>query len=199
MLSKQIEDDPGFTCCGDSGFGKKATVALDESDLMLAREMAALSMEEREKVLDDIHGVAQVQEETPEFVAQCIYQMDLALSKIPKSKRRALDRAIFLKPSILTDEKFKLMFLRSDLYDPKKAAKRMVKYFEEKLLLFGDGKLAKKITLDFLEEQDMEILNVMGCVILPNKDQTGRPIWFFDVARYDFDRLDSLVRGLYLI
>jgi hypothetical protein len=190
-----ISPTPGFSCCGSNDLGTQAVIETDETDVALAREMNELSVKERGKVLDDIHGVAENQEETPEFVATCLKDMDVALSTIPKAKRKALDRALFFKPSIQKDANFKLMFLRADVYDAQKAAKRMARYFNEKLLLFGEDKLVKKITLDDLAEEDIKRLNFAGCVILPNKDQTGRPIWFFDVSRFDLDNVESMVRA----
>jgi hypothetical protein len=59
----------------------------------LAEEINELSIEEREKVFDDIHGVAKTQEETPEFVASCIQQLNKKLSAVPKKHQRALDQA----------------------------------------------------------------------------------------------------------
>jgi hypothetical protein len=188
----------GFGCCGSSDFGTKNSISADDtnaSDVALAREMNELSVKERENLFDDIHGVAKIQEETPELVRTCLGEMDVALSMVPKAKRKALDRAFFFKPSIQTDVKFKLMFLRADLYDAQKAAKRMAKFYEEKVQLFGEDKLMKKITLDDLEEGDVEKLNYVGCAVLPYKDQVGRPIFFFDIPRFDFDNPESMVRG----
>eukprot|EP00339_Tiarina_fusa_P009765 CAMPEP_0117014084 /NCGR_PEP_ID=MMETSP0472-20121206/11499_1 /TAXON_ID=693140 ORGANISM="Tiarina fusus, Strain LIS" /NCGR_SAMPLE_ID=MMETSP0472 /ASSEMBLY_ACC=CAM_ASM_000603 /LENGTH=456 /DNA_ID=CAMNT_0004717569 /DNA_START=74 /DNA_END=1444 /DNA_ORIENTATION=- len=165
-----------------------------ETEVALAKEMNNLTVQERERVFDDIHGVAEVHEESPEFVESCLEAMDLALNTLAKIKRKGLDRALFFKPSIETDKKFKLMFLRADIYDAKKAARRMAKYFDEKLRLFGEEKLVKRITLDDLSEEDLSRLNLVGCVVLPHSDQTGRPIWFFDIARFDFDNLKSMNR-----
>jgi hypothetical protein len=165
----------------------------DSDDVELAREMNELSVQEREHVLDDIHGVAQAYEETPEFIAKCLEELDEHISKIPKPKRRAYDRALFFKPTIQNDGNFKLMFLRADIYDPEKAAKRMVKYFEDKLQLFGEEKLAREIRLEDLTKEDMDVFSTGWCLELPHKDQVGRPIWFFDLTRYDFDRPDPMV------
>ena len=85
------------------------------------------------------------------------------------------------------------MFLRTDLYDGQKAAKRMMKHFEDKQYLFGENKLAKSITLDDLSEEDLRIYSTGWCLELPHKDQVGRPIWFFDTTRYSYDYPDSMV------
>jgi hypothetical protein len=124
----RMQETPELACCSFRAVEKKQAWYTDENDLALAREMNELSVNEREQVFDEIHGVAKGQEETPEFVANCLAQMDISLSVISKAKRKALDRAIFVKPSIETDADFKLMFLRTDDYDGLKAARRMTRY-----------------------------------------------------------------------
>jgi hypothetical protein len=117
--------------------------------------------------------------------------MDAALSQLPKSKRKALERAIFLKPSVTSDKGFKLMFLRADCYDATKAAARMAKFYEKKLSLFGEEKLVKKITSEDLNEEELARLGVAGCTIDVEKDPIGRPIWFYDASKQNFDDMDS--------
>jgi hypothetical protein len=165
----------------------------DWTDAELAKEMYELSVQEREKILDDIHGVAQAQEETPEFVARCLEDLDKAISLLSKGKRKSLDRAIFQSPSLQHDAKFKLMFLRSDAYNPRRAADRMANYYTNKQKLFGEEKLVKKITLDDLTEQDMQLFRADCLLELPHRDQTGRPVWFFDMGKIDYESLTSLV------
>jgi hypothetical protein len=115
---------------------------------------------------------------------------------MPRSKRKAYDRAIFLKPTIQKDAKFKLMFLRAEHYDAKKSAFIMTRYFDEKQELFGVYKVAKKITLGDFSEKDLEVYKTGLGVLLPHKDQTvqtGRPIWFWDATKLDLYGLDSMV------
>jgi hypothetical protein len=107
-------------------------------DVDLARELNELSVQEREKVYNDIHGVLETPEEPPAFVAERIEQLNQELKNIPRRGRSALDRAIFLKPSIETDVAFKLMLLRGNSYNPQQSARRITKYFEDKLSLFGE-------------------------------------------------------------
>lgn len=197
---KQQQQHPEHETCGSCNFlvgrtTKHPNVAENSDiDIQLAQEMNALSVQERERVLDDVHGVAQLHEETPEFIAMSIEEMDLHISCMPKSKRKAYDRALFFKPTIQHDLKFKLMFLRTDDYDGKKAATRMLKYFQNKLELFGEGKLVKDITLDDISDEDLNVFDNGCLLVLPYKDQVGRPIWFFNPTKYDFDRPEALVR-----
>ena len=165
-------------------------------DLDLVKEMNELSVQEREKVYDEIHGVAKAQEESPEFVTQSIQEMDTALKNLPRTRRKALDRASFLYPGLATDIKFKLMFLRAEYFDPGRSARRMAKHFEDKLMLFGEEKLVKKITWEDLDEEGQTACRSGCCLELPQKDPTGRPIWFFDLSRYqNVKNMDSLLRA----
>ena len=68
------------------------------------------------------------------------------------------------------------MFLRSDEFEADKAAARMVTYFENKRLLFGEEKLVKKLTVDDLTPDDLEELRSGFFQQLPQKDMRGRPI-----------------------
>jgi hypothetical protein len=168
---------------------------LEVDDVDLAKEMNELSAQEHEEMYADIHGVAQVHEETLELQAQYLKELDEALEKTAKAKRKTFDRALFFKPTIQNDSEFKLMFLRADNYSAKKAAERMMKYFEGKRFLFGEDKLAKKITLCDLDAQDTEILNSGVFLVLPRKDQSGQPIFFKDLTKFNFNHETSLVRS----
>jgi hypothetical protein len=187
-LREEFEPEPDSSaCCNPWGRKKFKTSARNDADI--AKEMNELSFEEREKVFDDVHGVAQVQVETPELVEQCIRNFDKYISEIPTKKRKAFNRASFFWPKLETDTKFKLMFLRADFYDAQKAAQRMVNYYEEKRALFGEEKLVKTITINDLEERDLDVFRLGAYLELPLTDQTGRPVFLFDRANFDFDRM----------
>jgi hypothetical protein len=170
-----------------------ATMMAHEDSIMHAQELNELSPQERERVSEEVHGVAKFPDETEELLAKCLEQFKEAVANVNVSKRRALDRALFYRPSILTDTSFHLLFLRADQYHPTKAAHRMAKYFGDKLALFGEDKLVKKIVLEDLNETDRKVLDTGFFMVLPNKDPTGRPIWFCDVTKFDFNKGISLV------
>ena len=68
------------------------------------------------------------------------------------------------------------MFLRRHEFEVDKAAARMVTYFENKNLLFGEEKLVKKLTVDDLLPDDMAELKSGFFQQLSEKDMQGRPI-----------------------
>jgi len=114
------------------------------------------------------------------------------LSKVPRQKKKALDRAIFLKPSLETDDKFHMMFLRAERFDPAKAAESMYRHFEYKLLLFGDDKLTKKITLDDLTEEEMICMRSGSTQLL--RDRQGRGVCLFTFSVYDVSNWKTQLR-----
>ena len=101
-----------------------------EVDAFLAKEMNQMSIQERDRVLYDIHGVSEVITETPDLIEERLFELEVELHKIfPKP---AYDQAMYSDPDYVLDTKFRLMFLRADLFDAKKAAARMVRYFRDK-------------------------------------------------------------------
>eukprot|EP00339_Tiarina_fusa_P009404 CAMPEP_0117018054 /NCGR_PEP_ID=MMETSP0472-20121206/13999_1 /TAXON_ID=693140 ORGANISM="Tiarina fusus, Strain LIS" /NCGR_SAMPLE_ID=MMETSP0472 /ASSEMBLY_ACC=CAM_ASM_000603 /LENGTH=470 /DNA_ID=CAMNT_0004722569 /DNA_START=147 /DNA_END=1559 /DNA_ORIENTATION=+ len=189
-----------FSGCGGSGeAGWAARIDSAGDDATLAREMNELSVQEREKIYDDIHGVAAAQEETPESVATCLLEFDACLSDLPYVKRKDLDRAFFLRPELHNDKEFKLLFLRADNYNAYQAVERMAKYFTNKLILFGEDKLVKKITFEDMSEQDMKVLISDGNIVLPHRDRAGRPIWFSDCSKADYEHTASTMRAFWYL
>ena len=151
---------------------------------------------EREKVLEEIHGVADVMiEEGPDFVQERLNQMEIELNKLSRNESLiAYDRAVFLSPSIVKDTDFRLMFLRADLFDPRKAARRLTNFFQSKVELFGEDKLLDDITLNDLDEDDMTTLTTGGFMLLPSKDRAGRTIMFVSQKSLKYKSWKNLVR-----
>ena len=88
------------------------------------------------------------------------------------------DLAMAMRPELLNDRAFRLMFLRSDWFDVAKAAKRLVTFFDSKLKLFGEEKLVKRITYEDLDKDDRESLSTGSSQVLPSTDRSGRGIVF---------------------
>jgi hypothetical protein len=93
----------------------------------------------------------------------------------------------------------RLTFLRADNYDTKKAANRMIRYFEEKRNLFGEGKLTKHITLEDLDADDLATLKTGYLQVLPIKDRSGRRIVAMMANLRSFKCVENAVRAIILI
>jgi hypothetical protein len=146
-----------------------------ELSSMLAKEMNQLSMEEREMVLEDIHGIARVIDEPQKFIEACLALVEKELTKIPS--KAAYNLASTISKEYTSSNKLRLMFLRADSFDAYKAASRMVRFFDEKYALFGAEKLTKDIVLADLDPDDIAALETGFYQVLPEKDSAGRKVF----------------------
>jgi hypothetical protein len=154
----------------------KNEIGTTDTQAMLVDEWNQLSSQEREQILEELHGVSSgAIEENPMFVNQCLLDMEEEIKHI--RKRNAYDRALFLSPKYVKDRDFRLMFLRAESFHPRNAAYRLVNFFDFKLELFGIDKLGKrKITQEDLDKDDMYALRKGRVQILPQKDASGRAV-----------------------
>ena len=164
------------------------------AEALLAKELNELSLQEREAIMDDIHGVSRFAEETPELVESKLIELDDAIDKMYKKKKISYDRALFLSPTRVRDKKFRIMFLRADLWDVQKAARRLVKHFEYKSVLFGADKIVKTITMNDLDEDDMESLLTGSFQFAKSKDRAGRTVLLVTQSAYKFKSWINQVR-----
>jgi hypothetical protein len=171
-----------------SGLSKKSPIDLPvpssptecpspaEVSALLAKEMNQLSVEEREKALEDVHGIARVVDEPHEFIEACLARLEKELINI--SGKAAYNLASSKSKEYTSSKTRRLMFLRAESFDPYNAAARMVRFFDEKYELFGADKLIKNITLDDLDPDDITTLENGAFQVLPKKDCAGRKVFF---------------------
>lgn len=115
-------------------------------------------------------------DEAPEFVQQKLDEMDQNVRKI--RRKQAYDRAKYTNEAYVTDRSFRLMFLRADRFDANLSAQRLVRHFEVKRELFGDGEvLGRDIFLSDLDDDDMRALESGFIQLLPSRDSSGRSIF----------------------
>ena len=80
-----------------------------------------------------------------------------------------------IKSYINTDE-FRMMFLRCELFDITKAARRLVNFVELMYDLYGDVGLQRRIRLDDLSDSERRIMKAGYTQLLPGRDRAGRRI-----------------------
>jgi hypothetical protein len=185
MFCGDVEDRPGFGT-------RRPDPMESDTDALLAKELHSLSMKEREKVMDEIHGVVESVNEDPTFVAERLVEFDEAIRKI--KRKSAYERALFLSPRYVRDPDFRLMFLRADTFDAKKAAGRMILYFQNKLELFAEDKLVKRITLEDLSADDRQELGTGSFQFLTEHDRSGRAICVVVQKLFNYKTWQSKVR-----
>jgi hypothetical protein len=152
------------------------SLAVPSKELTLSRTLNQLPIKERDEVLHEIHGVSEVLDEDPGFVSQNLDLLELELQQIPK--KIEYEMALSLSLEYVTNRNFRLKFLRADNYDAKKAAVRMIKFFEWKLDLFGENKLVREIVLSDFEPHELEAIKSGYIQLLPQRDRAGRSILF---------------------
>ena len=169
--------------------------AKEESEL-LAKELNAMSFNERERMYEEIHGIDQEFIETPQLIATCLAEFELELQNL--KQKPAYNLACDRSTNFVADPKLRLMFLRCERFNVKKAARRLAMFLEYKLDLFGPDKLVKKITLADLSLDDLEPLNCGAMQLLPTRDKAGRAVVMECQKYWQFQEPDNLVRKGYL-
>ena len=143
---------------------------------LLVSELNQMSLHEREKVYEEIHGVNEVMEESPEFLDERLFSLDQALGQIRHKPAYML--ALARNASYCTNRKFRLSFLRAEYFDPQRAAVRLVKFFEGKLEYFGEDALARDIRLaDDMDQDDQQCLRAGQLQFLSCRDRAGRAVF----------------------
>lgn len=155
-------------------------VPKDEVNSILAQALSNLSLNDRAKAYEEMHGVDPGESETPEFVEAKLNQLQSCLESI--SPKTAFEEAQMASPTYVNSQKFRLMFLRADYFDPEKAAFRMVKFMEGKLKIFGRETLGRPLRLTDLRKDDVEFMEKGTLQLLPVRDRAGRAV-FMDVKR----------------
>ena len=89
----------------------------------------------------------------------------------------AYERALYMSPEYVKDSKLRLLFLRSNSYDPHKAALNLLSHFTTKLELFGKDLLTKHITLADLDSDTIVALKQGSEQLLPVRDSNNRLIF----------------------
>jgi hypothetical protein len=74
------------------------------------------------------------------------------------------------------DNEFRLMFLRSELFNVHKATRRMMKFLQHKVMYFGEEKLGKVIEWSDLTKDDIDVLKSNLWHVQKDPDRSGRPL-----------------------
>ena len=150
----------------------------DQIDTLVADALKNMTLEERDNVYYEQHGVADEVQEDPETVSQSLEQMEHYLQKLKgKGGGSAFRLAESKFPDFVKDPKLRMQFLHAESFVPKKAAARMIRYFDFRKTLFEDEAfLGRKITLQDIKNnpQDLEALNKGFLQVLPCRDRAGR-------------------------
>eukprot|EP00934_Nitzschia_sp_Nitz4_P004381 Nitzschia sp. Nitz4//scaffold37_size175936//76394//78142//NITZ4_002045-RA/size175936-processed-gene-0.46-mRNA-1//1//CDS//3329549785//4371//frame0 len=153
----------------------------DEATQLVAKEMAALSMKERERVYYDVHGVKE--DNDPDFekkhLESKLQQFHAELASISSKDGfscKAYRQALHLDEAYVRNPEFCTRFLRAERFDVKHAAQRYCRFYELKLEVFGEQFLVKDITQELLDQGTLDVLYQGHCQYFPLRDRSGRLI-----------------------
>jgi hypothetical protein len=137
-----------------------------------------LSNKERSLGLEELHGVADLEEEEPSRISSLLDDLDESLNQIQLSNNpnpSAYKQAVSVNPTFV--ERYRLLCLRAENYNPQKAAANLARFFQLKLDLFGNEKLTEDIRYQDLSEEDVKHLKTGFLQQLPRRDRSGRVIF----------------------
>ena len=187
-------------------------------DALLANELNKLSFHERESINEEIHGidvdrkyimVAGAVEETPGMLNESFCNLGVELEKLRSLSNNggsgafafAFDRSQKLFGSVpeqgtyLNTQEFRIMFLRCELFDCAKAAKRICLFADLVYELYGDElgdeALERRTYLTDLDENEMKVMRTGYTQILPGRDRAGRRI--YSIFAFDDSKSNSIV------
>lgn len=149
---------------------------------LIASELTRLSLKDREKVLEEVHGVISNEDEDPGKIKILLSEVNDELKKI--RSKQAYEKASFISNSYVMDMDFVLMFLRADNYIPKLAAMRIVQHFKYKLELFGESSLVRDIMYDDLTNADQSVIESGFIQSTSLYDRAGRQIMVCNMCHF---------------
>jgi hypothetical protein len=183
VSSQARASSPASAATMTTGSSRRPMVETDEaSDVYIANALKNMSIKERDELYHELHGVADMIEETPALLAESFQKLKKELS-VQSSKTfvgglncRPFQSAEEQNYHYVHSEFLYKAFLRSERFDVKAAAKRMIRFYEYKLKSFGEESLCKDITQKLLSEQDLKIYRNGFSQALPSRDAIGRAI-----------------------
>ena len=163
------------------------TMGLD-MDALIARDLNSMSLQDREEVFFDLHGVSPPVTETSELIIRSLAELQDSIAKT--TIKPAYELAQASNEEYVKNPKFLLKFLRAERFDVHKAASRLLLFFECKMELFGSEKLTQEITIDDLGEGGVAVLESGFITLLPLRDRAGRCV-FCMTSRLRGDALNA--------
>lgn len=133
------ENAPGSSMSHPASYSMSELMALKMTIDEEKQELAACSESERLQAVTDLYGTTPCPTELDK-----IKLLEQELSKIPTERKKAFLQARAASPLLFSCTSHAKLFLRAEDYDPRRAAERMVQYWDKRVLLFGDSALSKE-------------------------------------------------------
>jgi hypothetical protein len=148
---------------------------------LLANDLLKLSLQDRNAVNEEIHGVQTIApQEDPTMIRVALIDMEAFIEEMPWKTKVAYLRSQELYPNTyINTPEFRLRFLRCDLFDAKKAAIRMVNFLDLLTDLFGDYVLKRPLQISDFSWEEMQVFRRGHFQLLPYRDRSGRRIFAY--------------------
>jgi len=163
----------------------------DQVEARLSTSLLRLNFQDRNEITEEVHGVRSLgREETPELINDSLHKMNaelLSLVSEPQNHQCAFQRAQHLQKTFVNDRNFRLKFLRVELFDPIKAADRMMLCLDYLLYLFGQRGLEEPLDSSFFVKEEAAALREGYIQLLPFRDRRGRRILVLLTKAFSYD------------
>lgn len=173
---------------------------------LISKELLELSYNDRNAINEEIHGVRCLAvKETPELLRSSLDAFQSQIDSMPTSKKEIYNEIVRLKQqernqmaewrapptidrqsccSFAEDEKFRLRFLRCELFNVQKAVLRFLRYLTTAYEFFGTVALSRLVRITDLSKSELRSIR-QGCSqVLPYRDRAGRCV-VVNVGRAD--------------
>jgi hypothetical protein len=144
----------------------------------LANELTALSLNDRTKVLEEIHCVRSLAvQETPELVKDALEALRReAKSLVGTDGGNVYGDALVMNSPYVRSREFGLKFLRADFFNVKLAARRMLIHLELLFKFYGLEALKRPLRYSDLSREEQDCFRKGCSQVLPSRDKAGRLI-----------------------
>lgn len=160
------------------------------TESFFASEFRQLSVKDQTDAIDDLYCEGRELRENPAMVKQALQDFDATLQTI---RNPTYELAVSQNRSYVEDRSFRLCFLRANLYNAKKAIRQMLNFLRQKAMYFGEHTLARDITLEHLNEEEMKAILSGPYHVQEDRDRAGRVVVYFFNTMFDGFKADSLV------
>jgi hypothetical protein len=146
-----METTPTSTDYGDKTFPPDEIIDPEAVDRMLSNITNQMSFEDRNAMQEEIHGVFNMcPEETPDLVQSSLLKLSQEVMTLSIPEKASFLKALSLPSTYVNEEWFRLRFLRSELFDVKAAAERIIRYLDLVETYYGEIGLQRPIQLSDL-------------------------------------------------
>mmetsp|Transcript_22404 Transcript_22404/g.48751 ORF Transcript_22404/g.48751 Transcript_22404/m.48751 type:complete len:525 (-) Transcript_22404:1520-3094(-) len=173
---------------------------LDKAEQVLSNELAKLSMNEHEEAMFDVVGLRNNAEEDAAFLDTKLAELDQELRKISGSRKKAYEAACKLNPEYVQGRKFRLTFLRSKQFDPKKAAGVIINHFDMKQKVFANYPAeiqGREVKFTDLSPDAREFVEGGHLQVSASNDAAGRSVVFHAAFQKNYRTLESFKQAIW--